>query len=290
MQELGSALPGALWGAIALLPGAILGAAYGPITRATAGIPEEIELRRAFELAREQTDWRIGARIVRPVVDFFRRMFRSDAPPSTEATWLKVVLAVAGICFIVQQYVAHTELVVFTLLILTVVMVVASLSTFLVLAVRHVIEAGSVAGQLTGAIGMSTVAIASAVFLIEPPFQSAALIGVRDYLAASKGVLAVLFAPDLGMVLYQLTGAGITLIGLIASIGMCTAAMTAVHLARGIRGRWLWRFCFWAARPFSYPRLWWTLFGLVIAAGILTSGLGYEWVSNASDSPTPLPT
>ena len=296
MQDLQAAFPGLLWGLVALVPGSIVGAAWGPITRSSArvDIAGEIDMDDAVDLAASLTDWRIGERVVRPVVRAIMNAFRSNREPSENVIWFQIGVGILVVCAVVQSYVAHTNFVVFILSLLALIMLVATLTTFWILARRHVVAATSPAWQLFIALAvLFVVSIANAVFLVNPPVESEALLQVRAYLAANPALVSVIFTPSLGMVELQILGAGITLIGLIASISLAAALLTSVHITRGVWGQPLWLFLFWCTRFFTKRWVWWTSFSLCIAATLLTSGLGYAWISSvhpAQTSPLPLST
>lgn len=117
------------------------------------------------------------------------------------------------------------------------------------------------------------------VFLWDPPAGGALFSEFVEHFNRTKGFSSL---EGLGFVFYQILG-GISFIALaLGSICFSLSNLSAVYLAVGAGGQWLWKATYWCVGGFGRPTVPYLLCPLAIAAVILSGGWAYGWVTNVS--------
>lgn len=234
-----------------------------------------VSLNSAVAHSLATTDWHVFARI--------RAQFPSGGSTKTRTNDEELAAALVALVVlvtIVTAYVRNAVLIAGLMAGLSILATVVVTITFTVLWCRGAVDGRGIAARLAAVYIAVIAGVLSALWLVEPPLHADAL----DALATALRDGGSIFDADgvhVGVIVTQMFAALFTFGLLIACIALGLGSVAAVYVHSSSRPRWLWKFAFWTNRWAMHALTWWTLFILASLSLIMTSGLGFDWLTSA---------
>lgn len=272
MQHFWDTIPGLVIGAASLALGMLMGTAYSPVVSKQRGGQYKVKLDDALQTARQDTDWQV----LNGLRSFFgprQRTSNSNDDPKTAFIFGGLASVVAVSLYVPQAYVVANILILASLAIAA-----GTAFVFVILYKRDVVSGGGLVRSALFNYVLTAVGVLCGIWLIHPRTGSVALSQLAASLREGRGLFENGF-DSFFFVLYQLLGAIAIAVVLVVAAGRQVALVTGVYIHYRSRGLPVWKFFFWATRPFIARGVWILMIVFVALALLLTGGDLYSVIS-----------
>jgi hypothetical protein len=257
MQHFWDTIPGLAIGAVSLVLGMLMGAAYSPVVSEHRSGQYKVKLADALQTACLETDWRVLAKL-RSFFGPRRRTPDADDPKNA------IVLGGVASVMAVALYVPRAYVIANVLILASIAIAAGTAFVFVVLYKRDVVNGGGLVRSVLFSYLLTAVGVLCGIWLIHPRTGSTALSQLAGSLNQGRGLFENGF-DSFFFVLYQLIGAIAIAFVLVVAAGRQVALITGIYVHYQSRGLPAWKFLFWAT-SFSIAR--WTWVPMIIFVGL----------------------
>ena len=271
MQDFLSALPGISISIAGAIIGFFIGTAFAPLVSPTT--INGTSLRTAFREADAATNWGVAR--------WIKANFGSTSNSSTTTDGDKIMFALVSIAIAVWLYVRWVEVVAYTLIVMSALVVLAATISIWVLWRRGAVDGKVTAYRIVGGALLATVGTINAVWTMNPPTHTDAMSRLQASLIHGHDVASD-GGESYGFILFQLLGVVVTVATLLAAIAFGVASVSAIYIKQRSVGAWFWRFCFWASKWTVPVAVSIVFFVLGLFSLVLTGGFFFDWIQALS--------
>jgi hypothetical protein len=199
MQHFWDTIPGLAIGAVSLVLGMLMGAAYSPVVSEHRSGQYKVKLADALQTACLETDWRVLAKL-RSFFGPRRRTPDADDPKNA------IVLGGVASVMAVALYVPRAYVIANVLILASIAIAAGTAFVFVVLYKRDVVNGGGLVRSVLFSYLLTAVGVLCGIWLIHPRTGSTALSQLAGSLNQGRGLFENGF-DSFFFVLYQLIGA-----------------------------------------------------------------------------------